>query len=91
MYSKCKEAKIILNYENKEIGLQEITFHGHKVTSNGVKAYDGKVKAIVDMPRPTDVSRVQYMAKFIPSFSTTLEPLRKLTRRDTYCKWTEEC
>lgn len=98
LYSRCNEAKIILNDEKKEIGLQEITFHGHKVTSNGVKADDGKVKAIVDMPRPTDVSgvrrfcgMVQYMAKFIPSLSTTLEPLRKLTRKDTHWKWTDKC
>ena len=81
------EAKIILNDEKKEIGLQEITFHGHKVTSKGVKADDGKVKTIVDMPQPTDVSgvrrfcvMVQYMSKIIPRLSTTLEPLRILTR-----------
>lgn len=98
LYSRCKEAKIILNEEKKEIGLQEITFNGHKVTSNGVKAEDGKMKAIVDMPQPLDVSGVrrfcgmmQYMAKFITSLSTTLEPLRKITQKDTYLKWTEDC
>ena len=63
-----------------------------------MKAEDGKMKAIVDMPQPTDVSGVrrfcgmmQYMAKFITSLSTTLEPLRKITQKDTYLRWTEDC
>lgn len=93
LYSRCKEARIILNDEKNEI-----TFHGHKETSNGVKADVGKVKAIVDMPQPTYVSGVrrlsgmmQYMANFIPSLSTTLETMRKLTCKDTHWKWIEEC
>jgi hypothetical protein len=55
----------------KEIGLKEITFHGHKITSDGVKVDDKKVNAIRKMPTPTDVAgvkrlcgMVQYMAKF---------------------------
>lgn len=84
--------------EKKGIRLKEITFHGHKVTSNGVKAENGKVKAIVDMPRPNYVSgvqrfcgMVQYMTKIIPSLSTTLQSLGKLTNKDIYWKWNEEC
>lgn len=85
LYSRCKEAKIILNDERKEIGLKKITFL-YKVTRYVVKADDGKVKAMVDMSQPTDVTgvrrfcgMVQYMARFIPSLSTTLEPLEQLT------------
>ncbi|XP_062621337.1 uncharacterized protein K02A2.6-like [Saccostrea cucullata] len=98
LYSRCKQANIILNDDKKEIGLREIKFHGHKITSEGVKADDGKVKAIIDMPSPTDISgvkrfcgMVQYMSKFLPSLSTTLEPLRTLTRKDTPWTWTKKC
>lgn len=80
------------------IGLKEITFHGHKITSEGVKADDGKIKAIIDMPSATDIPGVkrfcgvvQYMAKFLPSLSTTLEPLRTFTRKDTPRTWTKKC
>ena len=66
---RCKEEKIILNDEKKEIGLKEITFHGHKITSDGVNVDDKKVDAIREMPTPTDVAgvkrlcgMVQYMA-----------------------------
>ena len=37
LYARSKEQNIILNDEKKEIGLKEITFHGHKITSDGVK------------------------------------------------------
>lgn len=50
------------------------------------------------MPSPTDISGVkrfcgvvQYMAKFLPSLSTTLEPLRTLTRKDAPWTWTKKC
>lgn len=63
-----------------------------------MKADDGKIKAIIDMPSPTDISGVkrfcgvvQYMAKFLPSLSTTLEPLRTLTRKDAPMAWTKKC
>jgi hypothetical protein len=45
LYDQCKEQKIILNDEKKEIGLTEITFHEHKITSDGVKVDDKKVNA----------------------------------------------
>jgi hypothetical protein len=51
LYARCKEQNIILNDEKKEIGLKEITFHGHKITSDGVKVDDKKVNAIREMAR----------------------------------------
>ena len=71
LYDRCRERHIVLNEEKKEIGLKEITFHGHKITSDGIKVDDRKVKAINEMPTPTDVAgvkrlcgMVQYMARF---------------------------
>jgi hypothetical protein len=43
----------------KKIGLKEITFHGHKITRDGVKVDDKKVNAIHEMPTPTDVAGVK--------------------------------
>lgn len=98
LYSRCKQAKISLNDDKKVNGLKEIIFHGHKITSEGVKAYDEKIKSIIDMPSPTDISGVKrlcgvvlYMAKFLPSPSTILEPLRTLSRKDTPWVWTKKC
>ena len=52
------------------------------------------MKAIVDMPNPTDVPGVQrllglaqYLAKFPPHLSDITKPLRDLTRNDTEWIW----
>ena len=87
-----------MNKEKQEIGLKEISFHGHIITKDGVKIDDKKIKAINDMQPPTDVSvvkrlcgMVQYMAKFLPDRSTILEPIRELTRKEKAWQWSEDC
>ena len=95
---RCKERNITLNEDKQETGLKDITFHGHKITSNGIEVDKAKVKAIVDMPAPTDVEGVrrlcgmaQYVSRFIPNLADTLEPLRKLTRKNASFVWSKEC
>ena len=87
---RCAEKKIILNEDKQQTGLDEIIFHGHRITKDGVKVNEAKVQAIRDMPAPTDVEGVkrlcgmaQHMAKFLPNLAATLEPIRALTRKDT--------
>lgn len=95
---RCKERYITLNEDKQETGLKDITFHGHKITSNGIEVDKAKVKAIVDMPAPTDVEGVrrlcgmaQCVSRFIPNLAGTLEPLRKLTRNNASFEWSKEC
>ena len=55
-----------------------------------------KVKAVNEMPNPTDVAGVRrflgfvnYLSKFLTSLSDICEPLRKLTVNDTVWSWHE--
>ncbi|XP_028513965.1 uncharacterized protein LOC110235889 [Exaiptasia diaphana] len=95
---RCKQSNIILNEDKQEAGLKEIIFHGHKITSSGVEVDKNKVKAILDMPAPTDVEGIrrlcgmaQYVSRFIPDLASSLEPLRNLTRRNVPFMWSKEC
>ncbi|XP_033730983.1 uncharacterized protein K02A2.6-like [Pecten maximus] len=95
---RCEEKHITLNEEKQETGLNEIVFHGHRISKDGVKVDDAKVKAIHDMPSPTDVSGVkrlcgmaQYMSRFLPDLAETLEPIRALTRKGTPWNWSVDC
>ena len=70
---------------------------GHVLTSHGVKMDPEKAKAVQEMPKPEDVEGIQringfvnYLAKFLPGLADIMEPLRRLTRRDTEWQWTEE-
>ena len=70
---------------------------GHVLTPHGVKIDPEKAKAVQDMPKPEDVEGIQringfvkYLAKFLPGLADVMEPLPRLTRRDTEWQWTEE-
>ena len=70
---------------------------GHVLSNEVIKIDPEKAKAIMDMPRPTDVEGVQrlngfvnYLAKFLPKLADSMEPIRRLTRKDVKWNWTEE-
>lgn len=71
-----------------------IDFHGHVVTSEGLKPDQKKIEAIVKMPNPVDATEVQrlkgsvtYLFKFLPRLSEVMEPIRKLTHKDEFWHW----
>ena len=69
---------------------------GHVISKKGLQADPAKVKAVLEMPTPTDVASVRrfigftnYLSKFLPQLSDPLEPLRKLTSPDVEWFWTD--
>ena len=93
-----KDRTIKLN-DNKAVMKQDrVTFMGHSITRDGIMADDAKVKAILEMPAPTDIhglkrfcGMIQYLAIFMPDLAGYLEPLRKLTRNKAEWDWSPEC
>ena len=95
---RCRSNNIRLNKAKYEFKAQEMTFVGHILTKDGLIADPDKMKAITEMPKPTDVPGVQrllgmvkYLAKFVPSLSDISEPIRRLTHKDTEWNWTSDC
>ena len=91
---QCEERGVKLNVDKFKLRQEEVRFIGHVATSDGLSIDPTKVKAIVDMPNPTDVAGVQrllglaqYLAKFLPHLSDITKPLRELTRNDTDWMW----
>ena len=67
---------------------------GHILSAQGLALDPEKVRAINEMPCPTDVKAVQrllglvtYLGKFTPQLSTVCEPLRRLTDKDSSFDW----
>ena len=63
----------------------------------GIKPDNEKVRAINDMPAPTDkkgverlLGTVNYLGKFIPNLATVTEPIRMLLRKDVEFQWSHE-
>ena len=94
----CKDRHFNLNDDKDVIKQDRVTFMGHSITGDGIKADDAKATAILEMPAPTDIhgvkrfcGMIQYLARFMPDLAGYLEPLRKLTRQKAKWDWSPEC
>lgn len=97
LLEKCREKGIKLNRKKVELRKTEISFLGHKVTGEGLKADPQKVEAIRMMKAPTNVVEVQrlsgmvnYLGKFLPHLSEVMEPIRRLTCKGVEWEWSLE-
>jgi hypothetical protein len=93
---RCQERGMRLNPEKLKLRQKSLSFLGHQVTNEGLRPDPNKVKAIQEMPVPTDMAAVQrlggfvnYLAKFLPQISTVMSPIRNLTKAGTPWNWSE--
>jgi hypothetical protein len=86
-------------FEKCEFGVTEVDFLGHRITQEGLKMDDHKVKAILDWEPRRSVPAVRsflglasYYRKFIKNFTKIAAPLTNLLKKSsgTYY-WDEVC
>ena len=90
----CKEQGVKLNTKKLNLRLTEVPFIGHIATDKGLRVDPPKVRAISEMPAPTDKAGVQrllglaqYLSKFLPRLSDITKPLRELTQNEVEWTW----
>ncbi|KAJ1189911.1 hypothetical protein NDU88_006653 [Pleurodeles waltl] len=73
----------------------KIEYLGHVLTPNGIAPKEDLVRAIRDAPCPGDKDALrsflglsEYYSKFMQGYATTVEPLRKLLRKNEKYTWT---
>ena len=93
---RCREQKVKLNKDKMKLCLDQVPYIGQLLTSQGLKPDHEKVKAFIEMPKPSDVAGVRRfidfvnsLSKFMPRLSEICEPLRCLTMKDVEWQWTE--
>ena len=71
--------------------------YGLQLSGNGVQPTEETVRAIVDAPRSSSAAElrsflgmVEFSARFLPDLSTTAEPLRQITHKNTSLSRTDE-
>ena len=91
---RCREINLKLNRSKCRIGMSEVNYVGHRITGDGLKPTEERVKAIVDMKAPENIKELEavlgmiaYVAKFIPMLSELNAPLRALKQQDEWY-WT---
>ncbi|CAC5364689.1 unnamed protein product [Mytilus coruscus] len=93
--NRCQEVGLTLNAEKCKFRVKEVTYIGHTLSADGVRPDQEKIRAIKEMPAPTDKKEVQrllgtinYLAKFVPNMSAVTEPIRKLLKEEHEFIWT---
>ena len=73
---RCKERGVKLNTDKLNLRQTEVPFIGHVATDQGLRVDPAKVRAIIEMPAPTDKAGVQrllglaqHLSKFLPRLS----------------------
>ena len=86
LMQRCRGQNVKLNKAKVKLRCEEVPFLGDLITNDGVNADPAKIRAVLEMPTPTDVASVRwfigytnYLSKFLPRLSDVCEPLRKLT------------
>ena len=80
LLKRCREKNIKLNTKKLRLRKQEVPYIGHFLTPDGFKPDPNKVKAILEMPNPTEKQSLQrllgmitYIAKFLPNLLDVTE------------------
>ena len=92
--NRLKEHGATLNKDKCTFGQQSVKFYGHIFSAAGVKADPKKIQDVCTAPAPTNSSEMssflgmaQYLAKYIPNYSTLTAPLRELTHQNVPWVW----
>ena len=95
---KLNEAGLRLKPSKCVFAADEIEYLGHTLTANGVKLNSGKVEAVKNFPRPTNVKEVKsflglanFYRRHIADMAVISRPLTALTRKEVKFDWTEGC
>ena len=77
-----------------EFLLPEVEYLGHKISQDGLRPTEEKIKAIRDAPKPVNVSQLKaflgllnYCGKFLPNLSSILALLYSLLQKQTTWHW----
>jgi hypothetical protein len=89
-----EEAGIMLSPGKCHLFYDSILLLGHKVSRLGLSTHEEKVKAILELERPTKLLQLQtflgmvvYFSAFIPFYADICGPLFHLLRKDCRWKW----
>jgi hypothetical protein len=99
VFQRLRENKLYAKREKCEFGVTKVDFLGHRITQEGLKMDDHKVKAILDWEPPKLVPALRsflglasYYHKFIKNFAKIAAPLTNLWKKSTVTyEWEEAC
>ena len=96
LMERCMAKDIRMNPDKFRFSLKELKFMGNIITDKGMRPDPDKVAAITGMPAPTDragllrfMGMATYLSQFCENLSSTMQPLRMLTKDGASFIWSE--
>lgn len=94
---RLQDRGMILNAEKCEFFIKQVKFLENIIDQEGIRPDPNKIRAIVDMKVPSNVSElrsflgmVNYLTKFVPGMSEIAYPLNRLLSTKNKWIWTSE-
>ncbi|OMO91869.1 reverse transcriptase [Corchorus capsularis] len=93
-----RDKQLFAKFSKCEFWMRSVAFLGHVISKDGISVDPKKIEAVVNWPRPTNVTEVRsfmglagYYRRFVEGFSRIAVPLTRLTQKRANFDWTEEC
>ena len=87
-FKALQTAGLTLKPSKIQFGPKEVKYLGHVLSREGISVSKDRIKAILDLPKPTNINElgsvlgtINFVRKFIPHLATVIAPLVDLTRK----------
>jgi hypothetical protein len=97
VFDRARRFNVRFNKDKLRIKLPSVRYLGHVLSADGVKPDPDKIRAINDMPTPTDkkslqrfIGMVQFLGRWLPHLADMKRPLCQLMRDDVEWTWTTQ-
>lgn len=94
---RARQQNVKFNMKKTQFKKDEVLYLGMKISAQGVRPDEAKIKAITDYPEPTDkdavrrlVGMVNFLSPFIPNKSSIISPLCNLLKDQVPFHWMSE-
>ena len=91
---RVRQSGLRLNRDKSVFSVRSVEFSGHIISDQGLQASPERIRAIIDMPYPSDrkeletfLGMVTYLSKFLPNMSEATAPVRELLKSDVVWQW----
>jgi len=90
--------KLYAKFKKCDFWMEKVHFLGHVITKEGISVDPAKITAMVDWPKPSNVTEVRsflgmagYYRRFVKDFAKIALPLTQVFCKDHQFEWSPEC
>lgn len=98
VFKRLSDAGFTLRADKCEFFKEKVKYLGYIIDKNGLHKDPQKVEAILNAPKPKDISSIKsfvglvnFYSRFFPNLAQVLGPIYELLKKDNKFEWTKEC